>query len=174
MTDDRLMELLDKQAIVEVLYRYARGWDRRDEETLRSCFHQDAEHAHGSFQGLSQDFITYGLASTTEVMSMTHMITNPLIEVRGARALSECSFLAHHRTRVASGGGEEDRFLKGRYLDVFEKRADVWRIARRIGLHDFERVVPAADRSLAGAPPEQLSHRKPADPLYTLLESFDR
>ena len=174
MTDHRLAELLDKQAIEEVLYRYARGWDRRDEEALRSCFHPDAQHAHGSFQGASQDFITYGLASTVEVMSMTHMITNPLIDVRGSRALSECSFLAHHRRLAAGGVDEEDRFIKGRYLDVFEKRADVWRIARRIGLHDFERVVPAADGSLADAPPEQLSQHKPTDPLYTLLESFDR
>ena len=59
MTDnEKLEELVAKQAITEVLYRYARGWDRYDEETIRSCFHPDSEHAHGGFTGTSQDFVT--------------------------------------------------------------------------------------------------------------------
>ena len=144
MTDDRLQRLSDKQEIVEVLYRYARGWDRRDETVLRSCFHPDSQHAHGRFEGLSQDFITYGLESTRRVRSMTHLITNPLIELRGRKAVAECSFLAHHRRDAAEGSGEEDMFIKGRYLDVFEKRDDIWRIASRTGLSDFERIVPPA------------------------------
>ena len=170
MIEHRLAELLDKQAIVEVLYRYARGWDRRDEAALRDCFHVDAAHEHGSFKGLSQDFITRGLANTKAVRSMSHLITNPLIDTRGRKAVSECSFLAHHRLVCADG--EEDRFLKGRYVDVFERRDGVWRIAYRRGVHDFERVVAAADRALAHAPSEQLSRHKPDDVLYPLLESL--
>lgn len=172
MTDDQLAALCDKQAITEVLYRYARGWDRYDEELLRSCFHEDSQHAHGGFDGLSQDFVTNGLQTTEQVKSMTHMITNPMIEIRGNRALSECSFLAHHRRDAADGSGEEDMFLKGRYLDTFEKRDGVWKIASRTGLHDFERVVPPADQTLEGATPDQLGHRKPVDPLYAMLDAL--
>ena len=39
MTDNRLEELLKKQAIVDIVYRYARAIDRLDEALLRSCFH---------------------------------------------------------------------------------------------------------------------------------------
>jgi len=172
MAGDRLDELCDKQAITEVLYRYARGWDRYDEEALRACFFDDSVHAHGGFKGLSQDFVTNGLRSTKAVKSMTHMITNPMIELRGDKALSECSFFAHHRRDAADGSGEEDMFLKGRYLDIFERRDGIWKIASRTGLHDFERVVPPADQTLAGAAADTLGHKKPADPFYDMLEKL--
>lgn len=170
--DKKLQELLDKQAITEVLYKYARGWDRYDEAAIRDCFHADAQHAHGAFKGASQDFITAGLKSTKDVIAMTHMITNPMIVIQGDRAVSECSFFAHHRRMNAAGDGEEDMFLKGRYLDVLEKRLGIWRISQRTGLHDFERVVPPADQTLASAAKDQLSQRYPDDPIYALLRSL--
>ena len=174
VSDDRLRELLDKQAITEVLYRYARGWDRYDEETLRSCFFADAKHRHGRFDGLSQKFVTIAMGNTRDVKSMTHMITNPLIEIRGDRAVSECSFFAHHRRSAADGSGEEDMFIKGRYLDIFERREGEWRIASRRGLSDFERIVPPADKTLADATVDQLGQEYPADPIYALLAALDQ
>jgi hypothetical protein len=172
MPEDRLSELCDKQDITEVLYRYARGWDRYDEETLRSCFHEDSRHVHGRFDGLSQKFVTIAMGNTREVKSMTHMITNPLIEIRGDRAVSECSFFAHHRRDAADGSGEEDMFIKGRYLDLLEKRDGEWKIASRRGLSDFERIVPPADQTLADAKPEQLGQKKPLDPIYAMLDAL--
>lgn len=172
MTDSRLAELYDKQAITEVLYRYARGWDRFDEEALLSCFHEEAENIHGSKRIRARDFVTNGLQALDEVKSMTHMITNPMIEIRGERAISECTFLAHHRRVSADGSREEDMFIKGRYLDLFEQRGGAWRIASRRRVHDFERVVPPADQTLADAPPDQIGARKPVDPLYSLLDAL--
>jgi len=172
MATDEITEMLDKQAITEVLYLYARGWDRRDEAALRKCFHEDSVHAHGAFKGKSHDFIDRGLKNTIAVKAMTHMITNPMVVVKGDRALAECHFLAHHRRDAADGSGEEDMFIKGRYLDVFEKRFGEWKIASRTGLHDFERIVPPADKTLAGAPADQLSQRKPDDPLYAMLAAL--
>ncbi len=174
MRDDvALRDLVDKQAITEVLYLYARGWDRMDEEVLRTCFHPDSTHSHGGFEGLSSDFIAFGLDACRTVRSMSHLITNPLIVVKGDRAISECSFLAHHRRPRTDGGeGEEDFFLKGRYLDRFERRDGVWKIARREGYHDFERVELPADRTLGAAPAGQLGHYKPDDALYPMLAEF--
>ncbi len=172
MTAKEIETLLDKQAITEVLYRYARGWDRFDEEAVRSCFHHDSVHAHGRFKGASQDFVTRGMKAMEAVKSMSHLITNPMIEMDGDRAIAECSFLAHHRRDAADGSGEEDMFLKGRYLDIFEKRGGEWKIASRTGLHDFERVVPPADQIMASAEPEHLGQKKPDDPLYAMLASF--
>lgn len=158
-----------RQQITDVLHRYARGWDRRDEEALRACFHEDSTHQHGSFNGLSRDFVRAGLASVRNVKTMTHMITNMSIEVVGDEAVSECYFLSHHRRPRKEGSGDEDWFLKGRYLDRFAKRNGVWRIVHRRGLHDFSRTFAPADTSLDAAPPEQLSALKPDDPLYAML-----
>lgn len=66
----------------------------------------------------------------------------------------------------------EDRFIKGRYLDRFEKRDGVWKIAHRRGLHDFERIVAPADLNLASAPPDELSRQAPDDPIYAMLASI--
>ncbi|MBL4894171.1 MAG: nuclear transport factor 2 family protein [Emcibacter sp.] len=162
-----------RQQIEDVLYLYARGWDRLDEDALRSCFFEESEHQHGSFKGKSHDLITGGMKYIgAKVMTTTHMITNPLIEISGDKAISECSFFAHHRRMNKAGTEEEDYFIKGRYLDNFEKRDGQWKIIARRGLNDFERVVARADQTLASAPKEQLGARKPADPLYQMLSDF--
>ncbi|MBL4800454.1 MAG: nuclear transport factor 2 family protein [Emcibacter sp.] len=162
-----------RQQIENILYLYARGWDRLDEEALRACFFEDSEHQHGSFKGKSHDLITGGLKYIgAKVTTTTHMITNPMIEISGDKAISECSFFAHHRRMNKAGTDEEDYFVKGRYLDHFKKRDGKWKISARRGLNDFERVVARADQTLASAPADQLGSRKPTDPLYEMLSQF--
>ncbi|HEY8537880.1 MAG TPA: nuclear transport factor 2 family protein [Steroidobacteraceae bacterium] len=168
----KLQELEARQQITDVLYRYARGWDRLDEEALRSCFFPDAEHQHGGFKGKSQDFITRALPMVAKTRSTSHMISNVTIEIRGNAAVSECYFLAHHRRATTDGKDEEDYFLGGRYVDRFERRDGEWKIARRIGLNSLERVVPRADRSFETAAPDTFGKRKPEDPWYLLLEEL--
>jgi hypothetical protein len=167
--ENALQGLLARQEITEVLYRYARGCDRADEEALRACFHPDSVHAHGGFHGLSADFIGFAMQIVRPLMSSTHMITNVIIELNGDRAVSECHFLAHHRRLKDPNPGEEDMFLKGRYLDRFERRDGIWKISSRTGLHDFERVLDPADRTLANAPTEQRGRKQPDDPIYAML-----
>lgn len=169
---EELMSLVAHRAIVDVLYRYARGWDRLDEEALRSCFFADSAHQHGAFKGRSQDFITAAFPRVSALKSTSHLITNPLVDVRGDRAFSECYFLAHHRRQNAAGTDEEDYFVQGRYIDRFERRNGEWKIARRRGVHDFERIAPRAEGAFASAPAEQRGARKPHDPLYDLLADF--
>jgi hypothetical protein len=169
----RMDEMESHRQIIDVLYLYARGWDRLDEAILRACFWPDSRHQHGGFKGLSQDFITRGLASMAKVKGSSHLITNPWVQVKGDKALSECYFLAHHRRTNRYGTDEEDYFIKGRYLDRFERRGGVWKIASRRGLSDFERIEARADGPLATAPDDQLSHRGAADPLYAMIADFE-
>src|SRR5215467_3176030 len=92
-----LDELLDKQAITEVLYRYCRGCDRADEALLRSCFHPGSLHRHGGFEGTSADFATLAMKIIAGTRVCKHMLTNVLIELRGDRASSESHYFAYHR-----------------------------------------------------------------------------
>ena len=54
MSEQQLQELLDKQAISDVIMTYARAIDRLEEGLLRSVFHPDSQHARG-FVGPSSD-----------------------------------------------------------------------------------------------------------------------
>jgi hypothetical protein len=168
-TTEMLSALAAKQEITEVLFLYCRGCDRADETALRACFHPGSIHAHGGFKGASADFIDLAMRIVRPLKSSSHMITNVMIELDGDRAVSECHFLAHHRRDKADGSGEEDMFLKGRYLDRFEARDGAWKIVSRTGLHDYQRVQEPADQGLASAPADQRGRKKPDDPIYAML-----
>ena len=158
-----------RRQITEVVHGYARANDRVDETLLRSCFWPESTHQHGSFKGKSSDFATLALGIVSKLKGCSHLITNVSIEVAGNKAVSECYFLAHHRRVKKTGDGDEDFFIKGRYLDRFEQRNGQWKIIQRRGLSDFARVFDPANSSLDAAPPEQLSLHSTDDPLYALL-----
>ena len=43
----------------EVINRYARGFDRKDWDLVRTCFHSDAVDDHGSTVGRAEDFVAF-------------------------------------------------------------------------------------------------------------------
>jgi hypothetical protein len=169
MHHQAIENLVARQQITDVLYSYARGWDRRDEALIRSCFWPDSTHQHGAFNGKSQDFVTAGWKATSTLKGCSHLIANPLVAIQGDKAISECQFLSHHRRDKKTGDGEEYWYLKGRYLDRFERRDGVWKIAHRRGLHDWSQTLAPTDEYIAKAAPDAMSRWKPDDPLYALL-----
>ncbi len=134
MTDEALMASLgqaaDKDAIRDVLMRFCRGVDRLDEELLRSCYHVDSYDDHGPFKGNGQDFAAYIVKSISErAHHTTHSVAKDV-------ARSEFYVLAYLR-RTDDDGKEWLDFFSGRYLDRFERRDGLWRIATRIVVHDW-------------------------------------
>lgn len=169
MDNETLNTWIAKQEITEILHRYARGCDRLDEAALRACFHPDSTHEHGAFKGRSSDFIDFAVGFIRKLRDCSHLVTNVLIEIEGALAVSECHYVAHHRRYQEGTTREEDFFAKGRYLDRFERRAGVWKIAHRTGIHDLTHVVAIPDALQGARPAGVLSARKPDDPLYHML-----
>ena len=58
LTDTEIMKirkLIAQQEITAVIYRLARGLDRRDKALLASCFHEGATDDHGLFVGDAPD-----------------------------------------------------------------------------------------------------------------------
>jgi hypothetical protein len=170
--EERLDAVESRQAITEVLYRYARGWDRRDVDAVRSCFWPESRHRHGVYDGSSADFVAFGLSRTAHIKGARHAVTNVIIELDGDRALSECYFAAIHHRPNGSGDGDEEYFVEGRFVDLFERRSGEWRIVRREGLNEFERVQPRAPTAIDDLPPEVRGRRKPEDGLYAMLAEF--
>jgi hypothetical protein len=167
----RLDRLEAKDACQSVLFDYARANDRLDEALLLSCFWPESEHQHGGFKGKSVEFIGFALKVLRNIKYAAHHISNVSIEVEGDRALSECYYFAHHRRDAKTGGGEEDAFFEGRYIDRFERRNGVWKIIQRRGLSDFSTVVPAAT-PYASWPAGQHSERFPGDDYYAMRRAF--
>ena len=174
MSDSEVRILCDKQAITEVIYRYARALDRCDLELLQSCFHPDSMHDHGDFEGLSARFCPWAIELLLRLTATQHLIGNILIELHGDIAFSEAYWTAYHRipanavgSGVVAGRGEEtDLFIGGRYIDRFERRTGEWKIARRVGLHDWQRFEGASDGGFFETNRRKRGVRDRSDPAY--------
>jgi hypothetical protein len=152
MTDlpPKLREMMDRQEIVDLLFRYTRAIDRLDRELLLSVYWPDATDDRGFFQGTAQEFADFAIPLLATMRTSQHLMGQTLIEFEGPTlAFGEIYFLAQHRTESEPG---EELFIGGRYVDRYEKRGAEWRIAHRSELNDWARTVPAADTWLKETP----------------------
>ena len=159
--DVRLRGLLDRQDIYDALVRYCRGIDRCDVELVLSAFHDDALDNHvGVDQSVAERVPRVIEKAKTDVEWTSHNLCNVLIELDGDIATSESYLVAYHRiarngglSRDAHQAGEVDWILGARYVDRFERRSGVWRIAHRTVIYDWDRFddVPERPRDLAEA-----------------------
>ncbi len=166
MRDAEIGVLLDKQACTELVYRVARGVDRCDEAILRSAFHSDATDDHGMFAGTAADFVTWVLPVLNGMKRTQHCICNVLIEIKADHAAGESYFIAHHALPQPAG---DDVFMvaAGRYLDRFERRDGVWKIAHRHAVYDWNAQAPSTDTWDRTAPsPLAFGRREPDDASY--------
>jgi hypothetical protein len=88
--DRQVRHLLDREAIWDCVYRYARGLDRHDPEVFASAYHEDAIDRHGDFVGRRDEFVAWGLdLLASEWDRHTHFLTNNRVEIDGDVAHSE-------------------------------------------------------------------------------------
>jgi ketosteroid isomerase-like protein len=124
----QLRELLDKQELADLVVRASRAIDRCDEELLLSCYHDDAFDDHGTYKGDPRGLVAYLRRRTMDPVNgpVQHAITNSLFDVRGDVAYGE----TYGESRWVSEDGGVQRGLC-RYVDRFERRDGMWRIAHR-------------------------------------------
>ncbi|MGI9623689.1 MAG: nuclear transport factor 2 family protein [Acidimicrobiales bacterium] len=158
--ESQLQELLDRQAISDVMMRYARGIDRFDMDMVRSCYHPGATDDHGSFKGPIEEFIPWVETRLEEFDSIMHFLGNMLIELEGDTAHVETYCVSYHRLK----GQDVDTLFGLRYVDRFERRAGDWRIAERRIAAEWNR---RDDVDAPGFGPEFIrGERAPADIVY--------
>lgn len=141
--DPAVQELLDKQALAELCMTYMRGLDRLDRTLVRRVYHDDATDDRGFFQGGPDAFADLAISMLAEHHFNHHMIGQMQFDIEGDVAFGEVYFQAYHR--VVMDGAEKDLIIAGRYVDRYERRAGVWKIAHRTELNDWIRVDDAAD-----------------------------
>ncbi|MFH5824640.1 nuclear transport factor 2 family protein [Georgenia sp. AZ-5] len=157
-------ELLDKQAITEVLARYARGIDRVDPELIASCYHPEAVDSHGPWEGTGHDFARRPARSAPENKANHHAQCQTLIELDGDTALVE-TYFSYHRIYTTTEGADRLQEGFGRYVDRFAKRAGVWRILARKVVMDVTREGPVTEEVVTAHHFEQ-GQRYPDDLVY--------
>lgn len=138
-----LDELLAKQEITDLVGLYMRGLDRLDRVLLRSTFHDDATTDYGFFQGGPDDFVDMAYNALKDHLANHHMIGQVNIELEDDVAFGEVYFQAFHR--IVTDSVERDLFISGRYVDRYERRDGVWKIAFRSEVNDWARNDPATD-----------------------------
>ena len=157
--------------IQQVLYRYCRGVDRGEYDLLRDVYHPDATDNHGAWVGLGKDFADYLIpAMDGPGFVGQHHITNILIALNGAQADVESYFIAFHP--LAGDGAARHAFVAGRYLDGFERRDGVWKIAQRVVVIDLSRPMGPGE-TWEGAASFPGGGRRETDPSAQLFSSLE-
>ena len=176
-------ELAAREAIRDVIYRYARAIDRMDEALLRSVFHPGSRHNH-FYEGPSSDpsapsspeepgdFIAFAFGFLSTCARTHHQLGNTLIEFDGDDAARvETYFTAYHLMRPKGDplagpmayDSEMDYLVGGRYVDRFERRDGEWKIVQRTGLTDWMRLEPSCSQGMGDLPAATVGKRAPDD-----------
>jgi hypothetical protein len=148
--NDRLETLLAKQDIYELACTYSRGLDRLDVKLLLSVFFEDGWCEYGFSNCSPREFVDFAITALQGHEANQHMIGNVLIEVDGNEAFGEVYFQAYHKVKTDTGF--DDIIIAGRYLDRYEKRNDVWKMAYRSERVDWSRTEPSRDSYFELAP----------------------
>jgi SnoaL-like domain len=135
----RLRAMADRDEIRQLIYRYCRGIDRRRYDLVRACYHPDATDDHGEYRGGIDGFIDYVARTMTIWESTNHFVGNILIDLDGDRARVESYAIAFHHMAPRNDKPVRELIARIRYVDDFERREGVWRIAARLSLVDATR-----------------------------------
>ena len=145
----QIQELLDKQAITELIYTYPRGLDRMDKDIMLSIGNPDAKMKFGNREFPSwAAYVDWLIEAHNPMVGNNHRISNILIKVTGDKAFSESTGTA---TLLVPKEGDasmyEERWMHSRYLDSWSRRDGKWGLDDRKTVNDYRRIsfVPASE-----------------------------
>lgn len=161
-------ESQDYIQIQQVLARYCRGIDRLDRSLLERTYWEDGFDDHVVFSGKPADFIAWVLEYLAKDKGSMHVLGQSYLSLGSPRATGETYFNAQHVRSDAQG--DFIGYSSGRYVDVFEKRGDEWRILNRTVILDIRHREPLdASASFAAFPPHNVGKHGRDDESYRIL-----
>ena len=169
----RLQELFDRQDIRDQLLRYSRGCDRFDAELINSVYWPDALDEHGPVGTVpgaqAGELLIRWMRDSCKVAQ--HFLCSSLIEIEGDTAFVETYFL--NFLLVDRDGRDVTRSFGGRYIDRFERRGGIWRIAHRVCVHDWSRMDEVDEPWPPGEATFIQGERSKDDIVYTIARGFE-
>lgn len=165
MRDPEIQALIDERNIYRVLARYCIGTDRRDPVVMKDCYWPEGVDDHGIMAALNaHEFVEKAVSG--DIMKLLlrtlHILGQVSYDIQGDRARVESYVTCYQR--VVNDPAAVERFFGksyaeqhrgvdcdshdilggGRYLDIFEKRGDDWRILSRVATGEWKLVAPAS------------------------------
>jgi hypothetical protein len=147
MTDD-LATLTAIQALRDVVATLANATDRADAALMMSAMHADAEVSLGVMDGTGAALADAlaDLIRTTMTVCF-HSLGQSRFAIDGDRARGETHVTAYFAT---GGDAPAQTLTGGRYLDRFERRGGVWKLAERRFVQEWATALPGAGMRLQG------------------------
>lgn len=149
-----LDDLVDHHQIRAVIETYCRGVDRRDKGLIDSVYWPDAQDDHGVYKGKGANFAEFLFTAFAHFEATMHVVAQSNIALNGGAASADTYFIAGHREVKA--GSASFLIAWGRYVDLFEKRDGIWKIADRKVVIEHMEHTP---HSQNGPMPIDLFHR---------------
>lgn len=161
--------------------RWTRLLDRADWDQIHNLFHSDARDEHGLFGGSVAEIRTWLEERAPAIEQSFHQIGQVIIDFVGEdAAIVETYVTAWFRYRasaerlaaeylsdeLASGGRAVNVVMPGRYIDRVERRAGIWRIARRRTVYEAGKAW-AENESVVFGPSFTVARRDKCDALYS-------
>jgi 3-phenylpropionate/cinnamic acid dioxygenase small subunit len=128
--DPAVADMLDRQAITDVLYRYASSIDHKDYDTLRSVLADDARAKYGDRDWLeSGDAIVEFNREYGKVQAWQHHLLSVYhIDIAGDTA----STMTYHTSHQTSPDDPTTvRVIIARYYDQLRREHGGWKIASK-------------------------------------------
>ena len=132
--------LQDQLAIGALAQDWALARDTGDWEKLRATAHPGASMTTTWFDGSFDAFIEACQAALSKGSRSQHFLGGTSVEINGKRALAQTRMSIMVRSTLDDV--EVDAVCHGRFFDRVEKRADIWRIARRSVIYEKDRLDP--------------------------------
>jgi len=129
--DSELRDLLDRDAVRDLVVRFANAFDLKDWSALRACLAAEIFVDYSAFRGeppatVTADSYVAARASALSALKTQHLSTNHQVTLAGDRAECFSAFVIH---RIAPASGD---FLDtaGHYWHGCARTPDGWRIDR--------------------------------------------
>jgi hypothetical protein len=162
----------DRDAIGDVIAAYAHAIDRHRWEMMEHLFHADASFAFGPVQGDWRAFVEQAKAIIEPCVATHHQLGQSLISGDGPDLAHAETYMTamhivppgHPASMFPDRDEEYSAIIAGRYVDRFERRSGVWRIAHRTGIYDWREYRAIGEASLSSVPAEARGQHDDSDP----------
>ena len=161
-----LNELIAKESIRDVIYKYCRAMDRIDREMGYSVFSPKCQVDYGIwFKGTAYGFVDWvSDFHSSKILATSHQVSNIMIQVNGDKAGSETYVHVVLRS-VSEDGRLQEQMGLGRYIDEWAIINGEWKITERkyvMDISDIRDITTDAGQTGGGS-------RDKTDPSYTVL-----
>ena len=155
--EETVRDLAARRDIERAILDYIRGQDRLEPETQRRAFHDDAHVDCGTFAGDPDAYVAFAQHFLGLCKGSHHMLGQMDIRIDGDVGHGEIYLIAWHR--IVEDETEKDLIVGARYIDRYECRNGVWKIAKRREVTDWVRTDPPSDSFIAKYPQLHLGQR---------------